>query len=114
MEDYILREIQKITILLEALIKKTAAEPGSGYDIIRQEMMKELDLDINDVIISEDPISILTEKGFSIEEMDALASLLLSVRSSMSMFRQGQVEILNNHIRQHFQSEGYLSLALWQ
>ena len=61
MEDYILKEIRKITMLLEAL-----------------------------------------------------ASLLLSVKGSMSMYRQGQVEILNSHIRKHFQSEGYLSLALWQ
>lgn len=114
MEDYILREIRKITMLLESLIRNTATEPDSGYDIIRQEMTKELALDMNEVIISEDPVSILTEKGFSNEEMDALASLLLSVKGSMSMYRQGQVEILNNHIRQHFQSEGYLSLALWQ
>ncbi len=114
MEDYILKEIRKITLLLEALLKKTAADPDGGYDIIREEMMKELALDIDEVLICEDPVGILTEKGFSNTEMDALASLLLSVKNSMSMYRQGQVEILNNHIRAHFQSEGYLSLALWQ
>lgn len=114
MEDYILKEIRKITMLLEALVKKTAAEPDGAYDLIRQEMVKELDLDIDEVLICEDPVLILTEKGFSNEEMDALASLLLSVKDSMSMYRQGQVEILNNHIREHFQTEGYLSLALWQ
>jgi hypothetical protein len=114
MEDYILKEIRKITMLLEALMRKTAAEPDGGYDIIRQEMIKELGLDIDEVMINEDPVAILVEKGFSNEEMDALASLLLSVIGSVSMYRQGQVEILNNHIRAHFQSEGYLSLALWQ
>ena len=114
MEDYILKEIRKITMLLEALVKKTATQPDGGYDIIRQEMLEELALDIDEVIICEDPVRILTEKGFSNEEMDALASLLLSVKGSMSMYRQGQVEILNNHIRKHLQSEGYLSLALWQ
>lgn len=114
MEDYILKEIRKITMLLEALVKMTAAEPDGGYDLIRQEMVKELDLDIDEVLICEDTVRILTEKGFSNEEMDALASLLLSVKDSMSMYRQGQVEILNNHIREHFQTEGYLSLALWQ
>ena len=114
MEDYILKEIRKITMLLEALVKKTAAEPDGGYDLIRQEMVKELDLDIDEVLICEDPVRILTEKGFSNEEMDALASLLLSVKDSMSLYRQGQVEILNNHIREHFLTEGYLSLALWQ
>lgn len=114
MEDYILKEIRKITMLLEALVKKTAAQPDGGYEIIRQEMIRELALDIDEVIICEDPVGRLTGKGFSNEEMDALASLLLSVKGSMSMYRQGQVEILNNHIRKHFQSEGYLSLALWQ
>lgn len=114
MEDYILREIRKITMLLEALVKKTAADPDGGFDIIRQELAKELTLDIDEVILSDDPVSILTGKGFSNEEMDALVSLLLSVRQSMSMYRQGQIEILNNHIREHFQAEGYLSLALWQ
>ena len=113
MEDYILKEIRKITMLLEALVQKTAAEPDTGYDIIRQELIQELSLDIDEVIICEDPVGMLTGKGFSNEEMDALASLLMSVKSSISMYRQGQVEILNNHIRQHFQSEGYLSLALF-
>ena len=114
MEDYILKEIRKITLLLEALLKKTAADPDGGYDIIREEMMMDLALDIDEVLICEDPVGILTEKGFSNTEMDALASLLLSVKNSMSMYSQGQVESLNNHIRAHFQSEGYLSLALWQ
>lgn len=114
MEDYILREIRKITMLLEVLLKKTAAAPDRGFDIIRQELTRELALDIDEVIISDDPVGILTGKGFSNEEMDALVSLLLSVRQSMSMYRQGQIEILNNHIREHFQAEGYLSLALWQ
>lgn len=114
MEDYILKEIRKITVLLEALAKKTATVPDSGFDMIRQELKKELALDIDEVIISDDPVNMLTSKGFSNEEMDAFVSLLLSVKNSMSMYRQGQIEILNNHIRDHFQSEGYLSLALWQ
>lgn len=114
MEDYILKEIRKITVLLEALAQKTATVPDSGFDMIRQELKKELALDIDEVIISDDPVNMLTGKGFSNEEMDAFVSLLLSVNDSMSMYRQGQIEILNNHIRDHFQSEGYLSLALWQ
>lgn len=114
MEDYILKEIRKITVLLEALAKKTATVPDSGFDMIRQELNKELALDIDEVIISDDPVNMLTGKGFSNEEMDAFVSLVLSVKDSMSMYRQGQIEILNNHIRDHFQSEGYLSLALWQ
>lgn len=114
MEDYILKEIRKITVLLEALTKKTATAPDSGFEMIRQELKKELALDIDEVIISDDPVSMLTGKGFSNEEMDGLVSLLLSVKESMSMYRQGQIEILNNHIRDHFHSEGYLSLALWQ
>jgi hypothetical protein len=114
MEDYILKEIRKITMLLEALVKKTAAEPDLGYEIIRQELIRELDMDIDEVIICEDPVGILMEKGFTNEEMDALASLLMSVKGSISMYRQGQMEILNDHIRKHFQSEGYLSMALWQ
>ena len=114
MEDYILREIRKITMLLEALVKKTAASPDGGFDIIRQELNKELALDIDEVILCDDPVSILSGKGFSNEELDALVSLLLSVKGSMSMYRQGQIEIMNNHIREHFQIEGYLSLTLWQ
>jgi hypothetical protein len=114
MEDYILKEISKITLLLEALIGKTAMEPDKGYEIIKQEMMKELGLDTDEVIICGNPVGILAEKGFTNEEMDALASLLLSVKGSMSIYRQGQVEILNDHIREHFRSEGYLSMALWQ
>ena len=113
MEDYILKEIRKITMLMEALVRKTASEPDGGYEIIRQELIRELAMDIDEVIICDDPVGILTEKGFSNEEMDALASLLMSVKGSMSLYRQGQAEILYNHIRQHFQSEGYLSLALF-
>ena len=114
MEDYILREIRKITMLLEALVKKTAAAPDGGFDIIRQDMAAELDLDIDEVILHDNPVSLLLAKGFSNEEMDALVSLLQSLKGTMSMYRQGQIEILGNHIREHFQSEGYLSLALWQ
>ena len=66
-------------MLLEALMKKTAGAKDNGYDIIRQEIAKELSLDIDEVIIS-----------------------------------QGQIEILNDHIRMHFQSAGYLSMALWE
>ena len=51
--------------------------------------------DIDEVFISENPVRILTEKGFRNEEMDALASLLMSVKDSMSMYHQGQVEIMN-------------------
>ena len=114
MEDYILKEIRKITMLLEALVRKTAAAPDGGFDIIRHEMAIELSLDIDEVILGEDPVSILAGRGFSNEELDALVSLLLSLKNSMSMYHQGQVEILANHIREHFQSEGYLSLSLWQ
>ena len=114
MEDYILKEIRKITMLLEALMKKTAGAKDNGYDIIRQEIANELTLDIDEVIISDNPVNMLSEKGFSNEEMDALASLLLSVRGSLSAYRQGQIEILNDHIRRHFQSAGYLSMALWE
>ena len=114
MEDYILKEIRKISMLLEALVRKTAGATDNGFDIIRQEIVNELDLDIDEVIISEDPVSMLADKGFSNEEMDALASLLLSVRGSLSAYRQGQIEILNDHIRKHFQSAGYLSMALWE
>ena len=101
-------------MLLEALVRKTTAEPERGLDIIQQEMIRELGLDIDEVFICEDPVRILIDKGFSNEDMDALASLLLSVKGSTSMYRQGQVEILHDHIRKHFQSEGYLSMTLWQ
>lgn len=114
MEDYILKEIRKISMLLEALVRKTAGATDNGFDIIRQEIVNELDLDIDEVIISEDPVSMLADKGFSNEEMDALVSLLLSVRGSLSTYRQGQIEILSSHIRKHFQSAGYLSMALWE
>lgn len=89
-------------MLLEALAKKTAAAPDRAFDIIRQEMQEELTLDIDDVIFSEDPAGLLAGKGFSNEEMDALASLLMAVKGSLSMYRQGQIEILNNHLKEHF------------
>lgn len=94
-------------------MQKTTGATDNEYDIIRQEILAELALDIDEVIISGDPVSMLAEKGFSNEEMDALVSLLLSVRGSLSTYRQGQIEILNGHIRKHFQSEGYLSMTLW-
>ena len=56
MEDYILKEIRKITMLLEALVKKTAAEPDGGYEIIRQELIQELDMDIDEVVMRVEQI----------------------------------------------------------
>ena len=45
MEDYILKEIRKITMLLEALMKKTAGAKDNGYDIIRQEIANQVNLE---------------------------------------------------------------------
>ena len=71
MEDYILREIDKIGKLIEALLQKAGILRRSGAgeavcETARTELAEALDLDIDTLLAREDFIGVLTrEYGFS-------------------------------------------------
>ena len=82
MEDYILREIDKIGKLIEALLQKAGILRRSGAgeavcETARTELAEALDLDIDTLLAREDFIGVLTrEYGFSDENLEKFAELL--------------------------------------
>lgn len=79
MEDYILREIDKIGKLIEALLQKAGILRRSGAgeavcETARTELAEALDLDIDTLLAREDFIGVLTrEYGFSDENLEKFA-----------------------------------------
>lgn len=82
MEDYILREIDKIGKLIEALLQKAGILRRSGAgeavcETARTELAEALNLDIDTLLAREDFIGVLTrEYGFSDENLEKFAELL--------------------------------------
>lgn len=82
MEDYILREIDKIGKLIEALLQKAGILRRSGAgeavcETARTELAEALDLDIDTLLAREDFIGVLIrEYGFSDENLEKFAELL--------------------------------------
>lgn len=82
MEDYILREIDKIGKLIEALLQKAGilrrSRAGEAVcETARTELAEALDLDIDTLLAREDFIGVLTrEYGFSDENLEKFAELL--------------------------------------
>ena len=79
MEDYILREIDKIGKLIEALLQKAGILRRSGREAVCEtawtELAEALDLDIDTLLAREDFIGVLTrEYGFSDENLEKFAS----------------------------------------
>lgn len=76
MEDYILREIDKIGKFIEALLQKAGILRRSGAEeavceTARTELAEALDLDIDTLLAREDFIGVLTrEYGFSDENLE--------------------------------------------
>ena len=84
MEDYILREIDKIGKLIEALLQKAGILRRSGAgeavcETARTELAEALALDIDTLLAREDFIGVLTrEYGFSDENLEKFAELLFA------------------------------------
>ncbi|WP_288180379.1 hypothetical protein, partial [Alistipes putredinis] len=82
MEDYILREIDKIGKLIEALLQKAGIlrRSGAGEAVCETawtELAEALDLDIDTLLAREDFIGVLIrEYGFSDENLEKFAELL--------------------------------------
>ena len=82
MEDYILREIDKIGKLIEALLQKAGIlrRSGAGEAVCETawtELAEALDLDIDTLLAREDFSGVLTrEYGFSDENLEKFAELL--------------------------------------
>ena len=83
MEDYILREIDKIGKLIEALLQKAGIlrRSGAGEAVCETawtELAEALDLDIDTLLAREDFIGVLIrEYGFSDANLEKFAELLL-------------------------------------
>ena len=82
MEDYILREINRIGELIAALLDKIGLLKKSGApELIREtaktELAEQLDLDIDTLLAGEDFIATLVgEYGFSDADLEKFAELL--------------------------------------
>ena len=90
MEDYILREIDKIGKLIEALLQKAGIlrRSGAGEAVCETawtELAEALDLDIDTLLAREDFIGVLIrEYGFSDENLEKFAELLFRGRFARS------------------------------
>ena len=82
MEDYILKEIDKIGKLIEAMLSKLGVSVGSRrqetvYEVSRTELLEKLDLDIDTLLEQENLADTLVrEHGFSNSNLDKFAELL--------------------------------------
>ncbi|MDE7123771.1 MAG: hypothetical protein K2N93_05635, partial [Alistipes sp.] len=82
MEDFILREIDRIGTLLRALLEKTGALRQAGEsrrlcETARSELLGDLGLDLDALLASEDFIDRLTaDHGFAEEHLELAAELL--------------------------------------
>ena len=85
MEDYILREINRIGELIAALLDKIGLLKKSGApELIREtaktELAEKLNLDIDTLLAGEDFIGRLTDEyGFGDQELDKFAELLFDM-----------------------------------
>ena len=88
MEDYILREINRIGELIAALLDKIGLLKKSGApELIREtaktELAEQLDLDIDTLLAGEDFIGRLTDEyGFGDQELDKFAELLFDMAAA--------------------------------
>ena len=85
MEDYILNEIKRITQFLISLIEKLqlfSATRGKEAisNALKSEMFDKMDINIDEIIETNDCVNILIEKhGFNDEDMDTFAELLYNL-----------------------------------
>ncbi|WP_295936908.1 hypothetical protein [uncultured Alistipes sp.] len=90
MEDYILREINKIGELIAALLGKIGLLKRSGAaeairETARTELLDTLDLDIDALLANDDFIAVLTdEHKFSEENLERFAELLFDLTAASS------------------------------
>ena len=81
MEDFILKEIDKIGILLRGLLSKiklhTTESPAEAYQRTKLDLARELNLDI-DTLIREDDCAerLLKDHNFPLEDLELMAELL--------------------------------------
>ena len=84
MEDYILREIDKIGKLIEALLQKAGILRRSGAgeavcETARTELAEALDLDIDTLLAREDFIGVLTDFAAASPDRDATVRLACGI-----------------------------------
>ena len=90
MEDYILREIDKIGKLIDGLlqkigIKRMSASKETVYETTKTELAETLNLDIDVLLAQEDFIDVLIrEHGFSDENLEKFAELLFDFVAASS------------------------------
>ena len=90
MEDYILREIDKIGKLIDGLlqkigIKRMSASKETVYETTKTELAETLNLDIDALLAQEDFIDMLIrEHGFSDENLEKFAELLFDFVAASS------------------------------
>lgn len=85
MEDYIIRELSKITTLLEAILQKIglakrSQTPEQITTLSKTELLEQMHLDLDKILASEDFIGTLrTEYGFDDQGLERFAELLFDL-----------------------------------
>ncbi len=84
MEDYILREIDKIGKLIQAVLQKVGlvkqSDESCVYRAAKVELLEKLNLDIDILLENENFVNILTgEYGFSNDNLEKFAELLFDL-----------------------------------
>lgn len=87
MEDYILKEIDKIGKVVEAILIKLGLlkknHNGEAiYKASKTELLEKLDLNIDTLLEDENIVAILKEYGFTNNNLDKFAELLFDLTSS--------------------------------
>lgn len=90
MEDYILREINKIALLIEALLMRVGAMKRSGeqaevYAVSKTELLEQMNLDLDTALDDPElPASLRTKYGFDDQSMERFAELLFDLVAASS------------------------------
>lgn len=85
MEDFILREIDKIGTLLRALLERTGLlvrsdDPGQARSVVRTELLEGLGTELDALLDDPDPGRLLAERhGFAEEHLEQFARLLFEL-----------------------------------
>ena len=115
--DYILREIEKISRMIEAILTKIGLLKRSGssesiYQVTKVELLEKMDLNIDTLLEKNNPVDILTkEYGFDNNSLEKFAELLFDlVEASEDRVEKGRLAAGITAIFGHLEKFGTYSL----
>lgn len=105
MEDYLIREIDKIGEMLALIASKlglgtSAIQSDALAGQLNVELLQSLDIDIYEILSKDNPLEYLvSEKGFSDRNLESLAMMMYQAipsSSSLDAFIKNTAEYLNH------------------